>query len=343
MALFIDWENIKKATAENLGALPDIITLKKIARRFGTLVTGKAYANWADSWHDGDMERVAQQGVQPVFVPTRRYVNGESTVVKDLADSQLICDAMELLAASPGVRCVVVASGDGSMQSLLEKVIATGRRAVRVAVRGSNAQRSHGLANEVVFYDDAVVGLDPKVPSARVADAVKEFARAVEDLSDKGLAHDLASVKAAILRRTPEFNEEALGIPTFRHLAYLAEMRGRVRIDASAGEPATAYPGSVVEVPTTKVPLPSGEMWARLIRAVVPGTEYTRKALADQLLAERIVGDDTEAKALVELAQRSEVLWSRKAAYFDPVRGANPYARKLLLNTHHPRIQVCLR
>lgn len=45
VALFIDWENIKKSTADQLGALPDIITIKKIARRYGTLALAKAYAS----------------------------------------------------------------------------------------------------------------------------------------------------------------------------------------------------------------------------------------------------------------------------------------------------------
>src|SRR5713226_7802750 len=96
VALFIDWENIKKSTADHLGALPDIISIKKIARRYGPLTLAKAYANWADSWHEGDMERIAQQGVQPVFVPSRLHTNGGETIIKDLADSQLICDAMEV-------------------------------------------------------------------------------------------------------------------------------------------------------------------------------------------------------------------------------------------------------
>ncbi|HID28796.1 MAG TPA: NYN domain-containing protein, partial [Desulfobacterales bacterium] len=48
VALLIDWENIKICATEKLNAPPDIILLKKVARKYGRLTVARAYANWAD-------------------------------------------------------------------------------------------------------------------------------------------------------------------------------------------------------------------------------------------------------------------------------------------------------
>ena len=72
VALLIDWENIKISTRKYLNSPPDIITLKKIARKFGSLSVARAYANWSDFEHEGEMERLSYQGIEPVFVQTKR-------------------------------------------------------------------------------------------------------------------------------------------------------------------------------------------------------------------------------------------------------------------------------
>lgn len=61
VALLIDWENIKFSCLQHLSSPPDIITLKKSARRFGTIKVARAYANWSERRNDGDAPRLALQ------------------------------------------------------------------------------------------------------------------------------------------------------------------------------------------------------------------------------------------------------------------------------------------
>jgi hypothetical protein len=83
------------------------LTLKKIARQFRQLAVAHAYANWTDptGWHAGDVERLATQGVELVFVWTRRDDRSKewAIYVSDMVDLRLACDCMELLATHPEI------------------------------------------------------------------------------------------------------------------------------------------------------------------------------------------------------------------------------------------------
>ena len=148
VAMLIDWENIKASAINSLRTPPDIITLKKIARKYGSLRVARAYANWTDSggWHAGDAERLSAQGIEPVFVATKHF-NGEYE--KDLVDLRLACDGMELLSMHPEIECFVIVSGDGALETLLSKLSARGKRVVatRKAVSGLVTE-SHFFPNE---------------------------------------------------------------------------------------------------------------------------------------------------------------------------------------------------
>src|ERR1041385_5192434 len=104
VAMLIDWETINAGAREHLLTPPDITTLKKIARQYGTLRVARAYANWTDDsgWHAGDVERLSAQGIEPIFVATRHFQAAdhppdEPRYEKDLVDLRLACDGMELL------------------------------------------------------------------------------------------------------------------------------------------------------------------------------------------------------------------------------------------------------
>lgn len=338
VALLVDWENLKSCTTEFLKSAPDVVTLKKIARRYGALSCARAYANWADDWHHGDMERIAQQGIEPVYVPTRRIFDGKQTYLKNFADGRLLCDGMELL-AQPELTTFVVVSGDGSMENLFAKVAATGRRGIRVAVDKTVVKHRYALGEELVLYDDAVRGLTVSSSDAKVATALKEFGRAVQDVADRGTENTLKAVKAYMLSRDSAFQEETIGIPTFRHLAYLAEAKGLVRIDATRGEPAFTYTPDRDKT-NEATTLPSGSTWSTFLRALKPDTAYTKRSLTDVVSSASVAEPGVTGESLVTAAIQSEMLWSRKNVYFDTNQKTQREARQLFLNTHHPRVQV---
>jgi uncharacterized LabA/DUF88 family protein len=350
VAMLIDWENIKACATQYLGTPPDIVTLKKIARRYGTLTIARAYAHWTDpsGWHAGDVERLSNQGVEPVFVWTRREgrnnvtENQATNYVSDMVDLRLACDCMELLAAHPEISCYVIVSGDGALETLLAKLSAHGKRIVRVATEKGLAVGTHVLGEERVLYDDWIKGFKLPAVDGSVQKALDCFVAAVRSLRMSSSDHGLQSVKDFMRREDPDFNEEKLGIPTFRHLAYLAEARDMARIDGRR-EPARAYL-SDERLATDGTILPNGATWLQFIQAIDHGSEYIFSGL--EAVFEKQQFAEGTAKGLIQLAQSSDVITKGVEHYVvrdKDTRQAKPIpAWKYRINPHHPRVQVAL-
>ncbi len=123
VALLIDWENIKFSTQEHLNSPPDIITLKKAARKYGKIAVARAYANWSDLVHEGEMERLFLQDIESIFVQTRNILDTSgNTTVKGSVDIRIACDCMELLFKNPEIATFVLVSGDGGFSHVISKL-----------------------------------------------------------------------------------------------------------------------------------------------------------------------------------------------------------------------------
>jgi uncharacterized LabA/DUF88 family protein len=349
VALLIDWENIKASAVNALQTPPDIITLKKIARKFGTLRIARAYANWTDcsGWHSGDVERLSAQGIEPIFVPTKHLTRGRDDggdlYEKDLVDLRLACDGMELLATHPEIGCYVLVSGDGALETLLSKLSASGKRVVRVAVEESLAKGMRVLGEERVIYDHWIKGF--RIPADAAVDAaVAKLAAAVDTITASGADNGLHAVKERMRRDEPEFEEETLGVPTFRHLAYLAEARGLIRVDASP-EPAKAYPGNADRA-ADRTLLPCGETWRAFIRQLDSTKEYNKSGLEASFEGVDLGVGRLSLRDLVNLALRSDVLVGVSERYvtrdYESQQAREIPTMKYRLNAHHPRVQVVM-
>jgi len=218
IALLIDWENFKGATTDHLGSPPDIITLKKIARQYGSLSVARAYANWADVWHEGDMERLAQQGVEPIFTLTRPRLTDQAE--RNSADVRLACDGMELLASFPGLTCFVIVSGDGSLAHLVRHLQAHAKGTVRIAIWKALTKLHYVPGEQQVLYEEWVEGLKHARNTKAINESVEILVNAVDAVRREGGQQNLKAIKERIRLDHSTFEEETLGIPSFRHLAY---------------------------------------------------------------------------------------------------------------------------
>jgi hypothetical protein len=250
---------------------------------------------------------------------------------------------MELLATHPEIGCYVLVSGDGALETLLSKLSAGGKRVIRVAVEESLAKGMRVLGEERVIYDHWIKGF--RIPAdASVDGAVAKLSEAVEAIATNGADNGLHAVKERMRRAEPEFEEEMLGVPTFRHLAYLAETRGLIRIDA-CHEPAKAYPSDMQKTVDDTI-LPSGETWRIFIRQLDPSKEYNWNGLEASFDGVELALGSITLRDLIGTALRSDVLVSMAERYVTrdhvskQVREVFP--TKFRLNTHHPRVQVVI-
>lgn len=342
VAMLIDWENIKYSAINHLNSPPDIIILKKIARRHGKLAIARAYANWSDPQHEGDMQRFSHQDIEPVFVQTkRRSKPGENEqVVKGSVDIKLACDAIEILFNVPHISTFVLASGDGGFEHIASKIKAYGKEVAAVGIRANTSGRL-GLINDVLhYYEDWVSALKPLGSDLdpAVEKALTEFSRATEDVRRDGINNSLQSIKAIIRKKNPEFEEEEIGFPTFRHLAYLAEMRKIVKVDSTT-EPAKAYlPNEINSDEGTKL-VPSVK-WDKFINALQSNIPYSRSVLSGLIRDREIYIEQKDIDELLANAIRSRVLWLQPGRYYDAKRDRIVSPKKYYLDLTHPRVQV---
>lgn len=339
-ALLIDWENIKFSTLKNLNSPPDVIILKKIARRYGTLKLARAFANWADMQHEGDMERFSFQNIEPIYVQTRRFVDRENQkqVVKGAADIRLACDCMELLLQNPQIDTFVLASGDAGFEHLVQKISTHGKRSVMISVRGTTGMRLGVVSDEVVWYDDWISGLKGGLAQAPIQDALLEFQRAVEDIRRGKGPNDLQSVKRTMQKRNPAFEEEEIGLPTFRHLAHLAEMKGLVKIDATV-TPAKAYL-SEEKTSDEGIWLHIGTKWRKFVKALEPNMAYPFFTLVKIIQEAGIYQGDGEIKEFIGNVLQSGVLWHKPSRFHNISAGELRNSRHYYLDPTHPKVQV---
>ena len=341
VALLIDWENIKICATEKLNAPPDIILLKKVARKYGQLTVARAYANWADMFHEGDMERFSSQDIEPVFVHTRNVGGQNEEVIKGSADIRLACDCIEMLFKNPNILTYVLATGDGGFEHVVTKIKSYGKRAVIIGIRKATSPRLGVVSPEMVWYDDWISGLKtPSMMDQRVSEALVEFQRAVEDLRREKSNNGLQDIKERMKEKNPDFEEEDIGLPTFRHLAYLAEMNKLVRIDSTVS-PAKAYLSTETRA-DEGARLHPGVKWQKLIQSLEPNIGYTWSSLKDIAKNKSIYREEKEIQEFLDNARRSHVLWFRRTRYHVSKADADEVrpARKYLIDLTNPKVQI---
>ncbi len=337
VAPLIDWENIKYSTIKHLKSPPDIIVLKKIARKYGKLCVARAYANWTDFTHEGDIKRFSLQDIEPVFVETRREKgdNGEETI-KNSADIRIACDCIELLFKNSDISTFVLASGDGGFEHIINKIKAYGKRAVPIGIRFSTSGRLGVTADEVIVYDDWISGLKIGVNDPGVSRALTEFVRSVEDIRKDKAHNSLRAVKLRMQKRDPDFEEEKIGIPSFRHLAYLAEMKREVKIDSTT-EPARAYLKDETET-DEGIKLHSGIKWKAFLEKLEQNIGYKWNILENTVKSSNIYTENNDVKDFIDSVKLSGVLWIQKGRYSTTDRVIP--TTEFFLNMNHPKVQV---
>ena len=121
VALFIDWENFKISLASGQ-RLPNVSSLKEEVANHGRVVVAKAYADWVTrapelrgaSQFINDPPALYAAGIEPVYVPTRLALSGNSartTRVKNSVDVKMTADCIEIAHSYPNIGTYVLVSG----------------------------------------------------------------------------------------------------------------------------------------------------------------------------------------------------------------------------------------
>jgi hypothetical protein len=228
-ALFIDFENLVTRTAipaETFDLQPALDALLEK----GKVVFRRAYADWTR--FPEATQRLHDKGVELVDVPpsTRAGKNG--------ADIRLVIDALELAYLREHIDTFVIASGDSDFVPLANKLRENGRTVIGMAVRESSSPLFVKSCDEFIYLRPPEQrrregGKEKERPKEKVIPEVaREAAAAI--LAKATAPVNPSKIKAAIVRREPDFDERDHGFSSFSRLLEAMEKEGLLRREQGA-------------------------------------------------------------------------------------------------------------
>lgn len=235
IALFIDFENLVTRTgiaADSFDLQPALDTLLEK----GKVVFRRAYADWTR--FGKATERLHDLGVELVDVPpsTRAGKNG--------ADVRLVIDALELAYLREHIDTFVIASGDSDFCPLAYKLREKDRTVIGMAVRESTSQLFVKACDEFVYLRaPGQRRREPSKEKEKEKEKEKPKEKTVPDVAREAASAILAratapvnpsAIKAAVVRRQPDFDERDHGFSSFIRMLEHMEKEGLIRLEQGA-------------------------------------------------------------------------------------------------------------
>jgi uncharacterized LabA/DUF88 family protein len=232
IALFIDFENLVTRTGispESFDLQPALDTLLEK----GKVVFRRAYADWTR--FSGATQRLHDLGVELIDVPpsTRAGKNG--------ADVRLVIDALELAYLREHIDTFVIASGDSDFCPLAYKLRENDRNVIGMAVRESTSPLFVKACDEFVYL--RAPGQQRRREHGKEKSKEKEKEKVVPEVAREAVSAILSratspvnpsAIKAAIVRREPDFDERDHGFSSFSRLLEHMEKEGLLRLEQGA-------------------------------------------------------------------------------------------------------------
>lgn len=151
VALLIDYENLQVSLKRHFDlTTPKMSLIIQEAQDHGRLVLARAYAPWTSPDLSIDAENLYRQGIELVYVPTR----------KNSADVRLAVDAVETCGQSANIKTYVIVTGDGDLIHPLNYLRQRGRKVVVIGVDAAMSRLLSAAADSVLLYER---DLDPSV------------------------------------------------------------------------------------------------------------------------------------------------------------------------------------
>ncbi|HET9552615.1 MAG TPA: NYN domain-containing protein, partial [Anaeromyxobacteraceae bacterium] len=198
----------------------------------GKVVFRRAYADWTR--FAAATQRLHDKGVELIDVPpsTRAGKNG--------ADVRLVIDALELCYLREHIDTFVLASGDSDFCPLAYKLRENDRTVIGMAVKEATSPLFVKACDEFIYLrapgkkrEPGAAAKEPAKPKERVIPEIAlESAAAI--LAKATSPVNPSAIKAAIVRREPDFDEREYGFSSFSRLLEAMEQAGHLRREQGA-------------------------------------------------------------------------------------------------------------
>jgi uncharacterized LabA/DUF88 family protein len=231
IALFIDFENLVTRTGHQADTF-DLQPALDILLEKGKVVYRRAYADWTR--FTAATQRLHDKGVELIDVPpsTRAGKNG--------ADVRLVIDALELCYLREHIDTYVLASGDSDFCPLAYKLRENDRTVIGMAVKEATSPLFVKACDEFIYLRAPVKRREasepPREKTPPKEKVIPEVAReaAAGILAKASAPVNPSAIKAAVVRREPDFDERDHGFSSFTRLLEAMEKAGMLRLEQGA-------------------------------------------------------------------------------------------------------------
>jgi uncharacterized protein (TIGR00288 family) len=234
IAVFIDFENLAIGVHRmQAGDFQIQLVLKRLLEK-GRIVYKRAYCDW--SRYRDAVREFHGQGIELIDIPQTKMSG------KNSADIRMVVDAMDLCYAKQHIDIFALISGDSDFSPLVSKLKENNRRVLGCGVKSSTSDLLIANCDEFIYYDD-LIRVAKKTPprearpkdgdakkdkQQEAAERVLEVLHSIEQDFDPLWG---STLKQAIRRVYPGFNEGYYGHSTFSDLLESLEDKGLLVLD----------------------------------------------------------------------------------------------------------------
>lgn len=242
VAIFLDLDNLVIGAAEANLVFDVQLILKSIQElTSGRIVLRRAYGDWRQ--RQNMPKELASAGFE--LQATVRLSN----VSKNLADMQMVVDAMETLIDGHSFTTYVLATGDRDFMPLVQALRKRGKQVIGIGIHHTSSQSLASLCDHYIFYENLVQ--TSAVVEEQEAKVLLEEAMAQ-------LLKDTSRVPASLVKQRMHalsrgvFNHSKVGKRNFRH--FLAQYPDLVAV---LQEDSTIYAARPSSLPAAPAPTPA--------------------------------------------------------------------------------------
>ncbi|HYH11019.1 MAG TPA: NYN domain-containing protein [Thermomicrobiales bacterium] len=291
VALLIDYENLQVSLKRHFDlTTPKMSLIIQEAQDHGRLVLARAYAPWTSPDLSIDAENLYRQGIDLVYVPTR----------KNSADVRMAVDAVETCGQSSNIKTYVIVTGDGDLIHPITYLRQQGRTVVVIGVDAAMSRMLSAAADSVLLYER---DLDPSVRRRAQTKVAQRSASTQEEQRDDHktvltpTSKDYPPAEEAFRMVQDALARRGNGEPVlFQELGHWLSQDHNLKPRVWYGVPFSTFLDAAQQHGNVAITTSGGNSYAAL-----PATIATDETLLDDDISDENGGDDSDDGSTVRL------------------------------------------